>query len=173
MKKLLFFALALSALHAGFIKSPEEAIADRYGPECRVSKKPVLLNNEAFGRVQAEAPMKLESKIFTFYVIEKGGQTVAHAALQTTMIRSKKQTSLVFISPKGSIESIEILAFYEPGEYLPDPKWLALFEDKKSSDPIQPKRDLPNLTGATLSANTTARQAKTALLVWQEVFAHP
>jgi hypothetical protein len=173
MKFLLFWILALNLLHAGFIKSPESAIAGRYGAECVVTKKPVLLDNDAFARVEAKAPVKPQSRIFTFYLIEKEGKTLAHAALQTTMVRSKKQTALVFISPKGTIEAIEILAFYEPTEYLPDPKWLALFEGKNENDPLQPKRDLPNLTGATLSANTTARQAKTALLVWQEVFGRP
>jgi len=156
---LLLFAMVL-VVHAGVIKQPESAIAARY-PGAVFDKKRALLSDTETARIESLARQKLSSKLMTYYEI-KEGKTTRYAVLQTLKVRSKTMTALTFVC-EGKITHIEMIAFYEPGEYLPSPRWLATFEGKGAADAIQPKQDIPTITGATLSANAVARASRIAL----------
>jgi len=169
MRSVLMIFLTSISLMAGFIQSVEQSVASAY-PEGSAEKQNVLLSAAQAKALKEVAGIAPNSRIVSFYKIKKGEEILAYGVLQTSLVRSKKQTLLVYITPKGQIAHIDVLAFYEPKEYLPSEKWLSELEAKTLADPIRPKRDLPNMTGATLSANATAKSARLSLGAWKVVF---
>lgn len=153
------------ALWSGVIQTVEEAVETGY-PGAAVQKRNLLLTSEEGAAVEKAAGTRLASKIVTVYDVKKEGKVLAHGILRTGPVRTKTQALLVFVNPAGTVDRAVVLAFYEPGEYLPPERWMKLLEGKSSADPLLPKRDLPNLTGATLSARAAAREVRTALAVW-------
>ena len=78
---------------------------------------------------------------------------------------------LYTITPEGKIDVIEVLAFNEPLEYMPEERWLKLFAGKQlNKDPIRLKRDIPNMTGATLTARAITDNTRKVLAMWQVLF---
>ncbi|MDF1880397.1 FMN-binding protein [Sulfurimonas sp. MAG313] len=163
---LLFCILAFSSLHAQLLLKPNEAIALVYPENTSFKKKAILLTKKQAKEVQILTQQKLESKIFTFYIIKKDKEVIAYAGLYTNKVRSKTGTYMTFISPTGHIRSIEVIAFNEPPEYVQKKRWLTLFKDKNINDNIKVKESIPNLSGATLSAFSAANTAKLMLAVW-------
>lgn len=160
MRLSIFFLMTWATLWAGVIKQPEYAISQLY-PKASVDKKRALLTGAEASRIEHMAKQRLASKIITYYEIKKGHKT-RYAVLLTTKVRSKTMTALVFIE-EGKLSRIEMVAFYEPAEYLPSHRWMTGLEGKSSSYTLQPRRDIPTITGATLSANAVARTARLAL----------
>jgi hypothetical protein len=160
MRLSLFILIIPVMLFPGVIKQPETAISEMY-PHMGFDKKRALLSGDEALKIEHMARQKLASKIMTYYEL-KGQNGPVYAVLQTIKVRSKTMTSLTFVKD-GKIVRIEMIAFYEPMEYLPSSKWLKTTEGKTSSDAIQPKRDLPTITGATLSANAVSKAARLAL----------
>ncbi len=171
MKHFLLLAACSLAAFAGLIKAPEKAIADLY-PKGSFAKKTILLSSDEAARVEALAQEKLDSKIVTYYEITTPEGPV-YAYVQTVRVRSKNLAAMTFVEGSGTIRAIEIIAMFEPMEYLPPQKWLETLEKKSLADPIRPKRDIPAITGATLSANAVSKSARTALAIHSVKVAKP
>lgn len=77
------------------------------------------------------------------------------AVLDTHIVRTKRQTLLLFFSLDGNIEDIELIRFDEPHEYKAPEAWLKLFQGF-------PKKQLrvDAISGATL----TSRAIKQAVI---------
>ena len=170
MKYIFLLSVWSLAAFGGLIKTPEKAIGDLF-PDAAISKKTILLSSDEAARVQTLAKEKLDSKIITYYEIRTGKMQL-YAFLQTVRVRSKNLAALTFVEA-GSIRTIEIIAMFEPMEYLPPEKWLETLEKKTLADPIRPKRDIPAITGATLSANAVSKSSRTALAIYDVKIAKP
>jgi len=165
------FSLVLMLTQASafgqLLLKPADAIKAAYPTATSSKKQAILLTNAQASKVQKLTKKKLKSKIFTFYLIKKDKKVVSYAGLYTNKVRSKTGTYIVFINPNGKIDSIEIVAFNEPPEYIPKKRWLKLFNEKTINDNIKVKESIPNLSGATMSANSTSDTAKLMLAVWK------
>jgi len=163
----LTLVLASASLYGQLLLKPADAIKAAYPTSTSSEKKSILLTKEQASVVQKLVKKKLKSKIFTFYIIKKDDKIIAHAGLFTNKVRSKTGTYMTFINPNGKIQSIEIVAFNEPPEYIPKKRWLKLFNEKTINDNIKVKESIPNLSGATLSATSASNTAKLMLAVWE------
>ena len=169
MKQLfsLTLVLASASLYGQLLLKPAEAIKAAYPASTSSQKKAILLSNDEASAVQKLIKKKLKSKIFTFYLIKQDKKVIAYAGLYTNKVRSKTGTYITFITPEGKINSIEVIAFNEPPEYIPKKRWLKLFDNKSIDDNIKIKESIPNLSGATLSATSASDTAKLMLGVWE------
>ena len=69
------------------------------------------------------------------------------------------------------MEHIRILHSDEPAEHRPDEKWLKIFKGKSlERNPIRLRRDIPNITSATLSAKAITDNARKVLATWTVAF---
>ena len=152
-------------MHGGLLKKPITAVSEHF-PKAKISKKNALLSKVEFAELVKLSKVKPKSKIFTYYQIVQGSE-VRYAIQTTTYVRSKNMTALIFIDGNGVVSDIELLAFYEPPEYQPPQKWLATFKEKSLADAIMPRRDIPVISGATLSANAMSRSTRLALAFWK------
>ena len=71
------------------------------------------------------------------------------------------------INLDGTLRQTEILAFFEPPDYQPGKNWIELFEGKSSEDSLKVGKDIPNITGATITANSLAGATRRILAVFK------
>ncbi len=73
---------------------------------------------------------------------------------------------LVGIDEKGKVSGVKVLSHRETpglGANIAQPKFLDQFKGKTLKDPIEPKKDIDALTGATISSRAVCEGVKDAL----------
>ncbi len=152
------------------LKRPEQALAQIY-PGSQIEVRNITLTREQVEEVQKISGVKVESRLASWYIVKKSGQIIAYGYADIHRVRTHPEVVLYTITPEGKLDVVEVLAFYEPLEYMPEDQWLKLFAGKQlSKDPIRLRRDIPNITGATLTARAITDNARKVLVMWQLIF---
>ncbi len=167
---LLLIAMLPSLSYEREFKRLDEALKAVF-PNAEIEIKNVALSREKAKRVEELARVKLDSRLVSFYIAKRDGKVVGYAFVDVHRVRTKNESVLFVISPEGRLEVVEVLSFNEPLEYMADENWLKLFKGKSlGRDSIRLKRDIPNMTGATLTARAIVKSARKVLALWQVVF---
>lgn len=164
--KISFIGLILSPLLYAKGVDIESIIKGECGSSVTLIKKSILLTKKEAKAIEAKAHMKLHSKIIRLYLANKDGKTSCYGIVLSRKVRTKKAAVLYMIDPKGTIKAIEILAFTEPPEFKPKEKWISNLEGKNLDDPLRVGRDVPTISGATLSARNITEGARLALAIF-------
>lgn len=164
-----FTLLSALSLHAGVLISPQDAILQDYGPNMTIKKKSLLLNKAQAKQVSTQAKAKLTTRIFRTFSIDDDEKRVGHAVLLNGKVRTKNAAVLYLIDTNGTIRAVEIVAFNEPPEYIPASGWIEQFKGKSVKDELRVDRDIPTITGATMSARNIADGARVALALYETV----
>lgn len=162
------FVLSLS-LQAKIIITPHDAMQATFGSDVVVSKKNTLLSKANAQSVQKSAKMKLDTKIYRIFKATLNNNTVGYGILITRKVRSKSASVLYMIDAEAKIKSVEVIAFNEPHEYIPNQSYIKIFETKSSSDTLRVGKDIPTISGATLSARNLTDGARLALAIYDVV----
>ncbi len=151
-------------------KRPEQALSQIY-PGSQVEVKNIVLTKEQQEQIQKSSGVKMDTRLTFWYIVKRGGQVVAYGYADVHRVRTHPELVLYTITPDGKIDVVEVLAFHEPLEYMPEEQWLKLFAGKHlQRDPIRLKKDIPNMTGATLTARAITDNARKVLAMWQVLF---
>ncbi len=169
LKAFILLGTLVSALHSALLISPIEAMQQSFGIEMKISKKNHLLSRKIAAEVQQEAKVKLTTKIYRVFKASKENVVTGYGVLITRKVRSKDAAVLYLITPDGILKGIEIVAFHEPSEFIPSKRWIEQFESKSAADPLRVGKDIPTISGATLSARNITESARIALSVFQHV----
>lgn len=163
------FVLVLStqSAKAQVYLTKEEALKMYLGES--FERKTIFLTDDQVKAIQHSAKAKVESKILTYYVGKKNTSVTAYAFLETRTVRTMPATYIVVVNPDGSIRAMEMLAFYEPEDYLPPKRWMKTFEKKTVDDDLWLKRGVFNIAGATLSAQAIAESVRRILTTYNLV----
>lgn len=163
-----FFLLALP-LGANVIASPAEVMSKNFEVGATVTENNVLLTQAQATNIEQNAKTKLESKTIKVFKAAKNNKTIGFGVLVNRKIRSKNGVVLYIISPDSVLKSVEIVAFNEPLEYIPSKKWISQFNGIKSEKIDETSKNIPAITGATLSAKSIIDGSKIAFAVYNEV----
>ena len=88
---------------------------------------------------------------------------IGFAHIDVHNVRTKSEGFMVVIDPGGEVRSLRVLAFYEPLDYLPAPRWYGQFNGKSLEARLRVGRDVHGVVGATLSARAAADGVRRAL----------
>ncbi|MBM4387006.1 MAG: FMN-binding protein [Deltaproteobacteria bacterium] len=159
------------AIAAGVVfKKPDQALKEGF-KDAGIEIKNVLLDDGQIKKIEDLSKIKIEDKLVSFYIAKSGGSVEGDAYIDTHLVRTKSETAIYFISAVGEIDNIIILSFGEPPEYMPTEKWLALFAGKAlGKDALRLRQDIPNMTGATMTAKAIIDGARKALALWKVLF---
>jgi len=135
------------------------------GNDVTVVKKSLLLSNRDAKAIEDKAHMKLPSKIVRLYLAKRDETINCYGVVLSRKVRTKKAATLYIIDPKGKLQAIEILAFGEPPEFQPKTQWLNHLQGKTLQSPLRVGRDIPTISGATLSARNVTEGARLALAI--------
>ena len=166
-RNLLIIACALALLppqaDAHVLLTREAAFAQVFGPRAQVVAHTVYLTPEQVTAVEQAAGAKLASARVVAYRGGLGDSLVGTAYLDTHPVRSQMETVMIVVTPGGKVGAVEVLAFNEPDDYLPPPRWLDRFDGHTLSKDLKPGLAVPSLSGATLTARAVSSAVRRTL----------
>lgn len=170
MIKISLFLLIFSTLllDAKAIVPPMDAMKQSY-PDSKITQEDLSLTDAQITKIEQSAKTKLGEKIFKSFKAVKNNKIVGYGVLIDRKIRSKNGVVLYVISADSILKSIEIIAFNEPAEYIPSKKWISQLNDIKSEKIDETSKNIPNITGATLSAKNIIDGSKIAFALYNEL----
>ncbi|MCS7307685.1 MAG: FMN-binding protein [Aquificaceae bacterium] len=170
LKVLTFILLSYASLTAKEFKKPEQALSAIH-PGSQIEIRNITLTKEQVEEVYKLSGVKIDTRLASWYIVKKGGQVVAYGYVDIHRVRTHPEVILYTITSEGKLDVVEVLAFQEPLEYLPEDRWLKLFAGKHlDKDQIRLRKDIPNMTGATLTARAITDNARKVLALWHVLF---
>ncbi len=168
--KFIFLTLIMAiALHAELLISPVDSMKFTFSGATTIEKRNLLLSNEQVNLIEQEIKQKLKTKIYQIYKASIGDKFLGYGVLVSQNVRSKNCVVMYHISDKAILKSIEIIAFNEPREYLPSKKWTEVFNQTLTSQPLYLTKDIPAITGATLTARAVTDASRVAFAIYNYV----
>ena len=149
--------------------SKSEALDSAFPGADRVDSRTIVLNDEQASAIQSLAKAKLETRLITVYTGVKDGEVVGYAFIDIHNVRTLPEAFLIVLSPAGAIESLQVLAFYEPEEYLPSKGWLAHFDRRVLDDQLRLGGEIHGIAGSTLSARAVTDGVRRSLAIFELV----
>ncbi|MBI3005485.1 MAG: FMN-binding protein, partial [Ignavibacteriales bacterium] len=156
-----------SILCAQVYLTKEEVLKIYFPGSAASQRKTVFLTDEQVKNIQEKSKARVESKIVTYYVGRDSSGNAGYAFFETQTIRTMPATYVVVVNADTSLRAVEILAFYEPEDYLPSKKWLAQFTNKNPRSDLWLKRGIHNMVGATLSAQALSDGVRRILATFE------
>ncbi|MDT8340691.1 MAG: hypothetical protein RQ751_04190 [Longimicrobiales bacterium] len=143
----------------------QEALALAFPAADSVERRTAYLDDEALERVRALAGPGVEvpSGVVTYYVASRTGKPLGVAYFDAHRVRTLPEVLMIVVDPAGEVRRIETVSFREPPEYRAPDGWLRQIEGRPLEDDLSLKRDIPNLTGATLTAQAAVAAARRVL----------
>lgn len=156
-------ALFHAPVQAQVFKKADAALRSAFPEADRMVAKDVILTEELRQRISELARARIDDRMVTFYEARKGDTLLGYVAIQSHIVRTKRETLSLAFAPDGTLRKVEIIAFLEPAEYMPPERWLAQLSNKTAADRLAVGQDLAPISGATLSARGIAEQARWVL----------
>ena len=165
---LLFTLLSfgLTPCFSAVFYSKDEAMKLAFGDDASVELLSLFPTSEQITDIERLAKVKMESKLFSFYVGKKQDRIIGYAAIESHNVRTKPETLLVVLDPQGNLRQIVTLAFHEPPEYQPPERWFSQLLNH-TLDELSFSKDIQGVTGATLSTRASLNSARKVMAVFQ------
>jgi hypothetical protein len=155
--------LALTGLSWGrALMSKDAALTLAFPDADSIETVNLFLTEAELAQVKQRSGVTLDSPIYTFYVGKNGSETIGYAAIEAATVRTLPETVMVVLNADGTIRFTEILAFFEPSEYMPSKRWLNQFKGVQLTSDLRVGGKINGISGATLSAQAITRQARKA-----------
>ena len=157
---------SLPPAHGGTLATLEDTVATWY-PETELERLTLYPTEAqlANARILAGVPIP-EAPVYSYKVM-RDGSPVARVYLDRHRVRTLPATVAVAIDTSGIVKAVSVLAFHEPKEYLPRPRWYEQFTAKTLGPDLQMSRGIDGITGATLSARSSIDAVRRSLALHQ------
>ena len=170
---LLFFLCSAGDVSAKVFLTKGKALELVFPEAEEIEKRHVFLTERQAESIRKMARAEVDSRLYTFYIAKSGGVKTGYAVIDTHTLRTLTETVMFVINPDGTLRHAEILAFFEPTDYMPSGKWINLFPGKTKMDRMKVGKGVPNITGATISAGSFSQATRRVLAVYRVMFATP
>jgi hypothetical protein len=147
--------------------SREEALALAFPQADRVDDETVLLEDAQAKQVESLSRAELETRLVRLYTGYQGDSVLGYAFIDVHNVRTLPEAFLIVLSPQGEVQSLRLLAFHEPLEYMPREGWYEQFHEKSLADALRLGGDVHGIVGATLSSRATTLGVRRALALYQ------
>lgn len=164
---LTFGLLLTNDVAAATYMTKDQALELAFPTADQIETLNLFLTPEQLAQVGRTTGTQSESALYTFYVGKCDEVVLGYAAIESSRVRTLPQTMLVVIAPDGTVQRAEVLAFFEPPEYQPSARWLQQFFGVFLTPDLRVGSQIQGLTGATLSAQSVARQVRKTLAMAQ------
>lgn len=174
MKKILL-ALTVLIVVMGFEREAEslvfmkreEALTSAFPDADNIIKTKIFLTEEQVREVESLSKTSLDSRFYVIYEGKRGDEVLGYAIIDTHMLRSQSETVMFVINTDGTLRYAEVLAFFEPPDYIAGEKWMNLFRNKGlDTHPLRLGNDIPNMSGATITAVAITNSVRKFLAIY-------
>jgi len=159
------FALASPAGAKVFL-TVDEALELAF-PGCEVERASAFLTDAELARARQLAGVSVDSALAYPYTATCKGALAGTAYFDTHRVRTLAETLMIVIDPEDRVVRIEVLTFNEPEEYLPRTIWYDQFKRQPLTPALELGRDIRAVTGASLTARSTADAVRRSLALHQ------
>lgn len=156
-----------AAAHAKVFLSRSEALELAFPDADRVESDTFVLSDGQATRIEELSHAPLDSKLVEIYTGFRGTAVAGYAVIDIHNVRTLPEAFIVVLTPAGEVQSLRVLAFHEPLDYLPAGRWYAQFDHKSLAQPLRVGGDVHGVVGATLSARATARGVRRVLALYK------
>jgi Na+-translocating ferredoxin:NAD+ oxidoreductase RnfG subunit len=156
----------------GQVRMTTEAALKLAFPKCKIERRTITLTKNQKAEISKRCGQKFEKSMVFAYVARRDGKLVGTGWFDVHKVRSKRQLLMIAITPEHTVHRVEVLAFAEPRRYAAPPRWLRKFKNKRLGH-VQPGRDVPRITGATITVRATTRCVERNLALHRTVFDPP
>jgi Na+-translocating ferredoxin:NAD+ oxidoreductase RnfG subunit len=126
----------------------------------------VSLSREQLGQIKQLSGTPQRTANPKVWHAVQGGRLIGWFIVDEVVGKHEFITYATGISPDGSVVGIEIMSYRESrGGEVMNPKWRALFRGKRVTDPFRLNKDIPNISGATLSSRNITDGVKRLLVL--------
>ena len=102
------------------------------------------------------------------FIARKNDKIIGYAVVCEEIGKHRPITFITAVTPEGKVKDVAVMMYREAyGGEVRYPGFTKQFRDKSLQDPITARRDIRNISGATLSARAMARGVRKALAVIQ------
>ena len=147
--------------------SQEEALAEAFPEASRIDRQTFLLRKKDVAKITAITHEEVKTRVVVLHTAYKDDELLGFAHIDVHNVRTKPEALMVVLTPAGSVRSVRMLAFHEPLDYLPTPRWYAQFVGKSARDGLRVGRDIHGVVGATLSAQAAVDGVRRMLAYWE------
>ena len=154
--------------HATVFMTQTQALQQAF-PGARFERRSIVLTDDQAHAVQQRAKVHVESKLVATATAWRGDTLVGMAFFDSRTVRTMPAVLMVAVRPDSTVARVDILAFHEPPDYQPPARWLDTFEGRRLDDHLWPRRDIRNLSGATLSARAVTESVRLAVALYEKV----
>lgn len=162
----LSFLAWVDSAQATVFYSKEEAFELAFGAGAEVEPLALFLTDEQAEKIEKLALVKLDSKLYTLHVGKRGGQVLGYAAIESHNVRTQPETVMILLSPTGGLARVEMLAFHEPPEYQPPPRWFERLYQRPLAE-LRIGQGVDGIAGATLSAHASLDGIRKVMAIYQ------
>ena len=160
--------LSQSSMAKSFL-SVDEAIHASFPTDTKIEKHSIILTAKQFSQIQKKAKAKVNTKVYRYYTLTYQSKAIGYAVLEFRKVRTKKATVLYGFDMKGTLKFTEIMAFGEAPEWVPSATWMSQLQNKKKNAALYIGKDIPTISGATLSARSVSEGARVARAMYEIV----
>ena len=165
----LFGIILSQSITAKTNTSVDDVVKTSFSGVSAVEPKQLILTQQQFDQVQSRAKTSVRTKVYRYYDIRGEAKSLGVAVLIAREVRSKKATVLYAFDHAGTLRFTEILAFGEPPEYIPGKTWMSQLQNKDASALLTVGKDIPTVSGSTLSARSITEGARIARAIYEIV----
>lgn len=158
-------SLFAATTRAKTYETRDHALRRVFGKQATIDRRTQFLTDAQIDSAQALAAVRIEHARVTYYVGTRGDSLLGRAYLDTHVVRSLYETLLIVVGSDGRTRSVDVLAFHEPADYLPPPRWLQKLSGRRLSTRLRPGDAVDAISGATLSARAAAEAVRRVLAV--------
>lgn len=171
-------AIALLSAITGLVSGEvfatrDEALKKAFPASSTIERMDVFLSEEEAEKVAVMAGKKPDSKIFTFHQAVGTEGVIGYAIFKACILRTRPAVFMLVLSPDGRVDKIELLANHEPEAHVPGKLWFDRFIGKILDENLWPKKDIPAVTGATISVTAITQEVRVALAVFALMVGRP
>jgi hypothetical protein len=147
----------------------EKVVKSSFPTVSNVEAKQLVLTSAQHQAIQSKAKAAVRTKVYRYYDFKSASKTVGKGVLIARKMRTKKAIVLYAFDMKGNLKFTEIMSFGEPPEFKPNTQWMGQFQNKNASAKLTMGKDIPTISGSTLSAQGISDGARIARAIYQTV----
>jgi len=166
---IVLMVIPLSGALAKSKLSLKSVIESSFNDVSAIEPKSIILTGSQVKKVKKAAKASLDTKVYRYYNIVGKSGTLGKGVLITRKVRSKKATVLYAFDNKGTLRFSEIMRFDEPPEYIPSQTWMSQLQGQSPSAALSVGKDIPTISGSTLSALSITEGARVARALYSIV----
>ena len=110
-------------------------------------------------------------KEYKTFIAKKDSKVIGYAVIVEEIGKHRPITFIVGVTPEGEAGNIAVMIYREPyGSEIRAKRFLKQYEGKTLNDPIRTRKDIVNISGATLSVRAANVGVKKALALISVVY---